>query len=223
MAEAKKPEFDGRGMNKASKARMAPNASDPHAPPIIDFPVFKAKQVAMAGSHNWQTFEDDIKQRNLRQTRYWLLAVIVHLAVAALFLIELSRPEDKHVDEAAIEMIAPPAPPIVEPPPPPKPDEAKVLPKPHPMVQRAIPKPVPKLQPPTPQAIAAAPIPPMPRETPPPTPPPSQAAPPADFVGRLYAHLDANKRYPARPADGPYRRYRHATLLNEPSGPRSVL
>jgi protein TonB len=182
-------------MNPTNEARRVPKAVEPAAPRVLAFPMRAADQVAVAGHQNWRTFEDDSRRRNPQRTRYWLLAVIVHLAVAALFLIELNRPEDKPLEEATIEMVAPPALPVAKPPPP-KAVEVKEPPKPHPTVQRTIPKPAPKLRPPTPQAIAAPQMPPLPREAPPPPPVPSQPAPPADFVGKLYAHLDANKRYP---------------------------
>jgi protein TonB len=182
-------------MSRSDQARVV-TAADPNASQFISFPIVHAGQAAMAGSQNWRAFEDGIGERNPWQSRYWLLAVIVHLAVASLFLLELSRPEAKRVEEAAIEMVTPPAPPVVEPPPP-KPAEATEPPKPHPIVQRVIPKPVPKPRPPTPtQSIAARPVPQIPQETPAPPPAPAQAAPPADFVGKLYAHLNANKNYP---------------------------
>lgn len=181
-------------MSPADPARVARDDAEPIAPPrgesqVVPFPHAPAPTTA---PNFWQTVEADNRKRSHRQSSYWILAVAAHLAVAALFLITLSRPDNPPVEAAAIEMVAPPAPPHVDPPPP-KPVAVKETPKPRQVVQRAIPKPVPRIDPPSPQAIAVQTVPLTPQEPPPP--PPSQATSPS-YLGELYAHLAANKHYP---------------------------
>jgi protein TonB len=160
---------------------------------VVPFPESESVQAATADTNFWQAVEADDKRRTRRQSGYWILAVLAHLAIGAAFLITLNQPDETPIEEAAIEMVAPPAPPHVEPPPP-KPVEVKEAPKPKQVVvQRPIPKPVPRVDPPSPHAIPVPTVPPTPQEPPPP--PPSQAAPPS-YLGELYAHLAANKRYP---------------------------
>jgi len=152
-------------------------------------------ELPAARHHNhWHALDAYHRVQQRGQVRYILAAIAVHLALAALFLINLARPDPTPRDDVAIEMVAPPAPPHVEPPPP-KPLEAKELPKPH-LVPHAVAKPLPRLIE-TPSLPTA--IPPMPavqREPPPPPPAPAQAAPPPTFVSALYAHLEARKQYP---------------------------
>jgi protein TonB len=184
-------------MSPVDRARLVRQGTEPDIPPrmtlrVVQLP--KADQSQITGKPNfWQTIEENDRRRSRRQSGFWVLAVAAHLLIAALFVITLNHPDALPTDEAAIEMVAPPAPPRIEPPPP-KPVEVKETPKPRQVVvQRVIPKPAPKVDPPSPHAIAVPVTPPTPEEPPPP--PPSRAAPPS-YLGELYAHLAANKRYP---------------------------
>jgi protein TonB len=147
---------------------------------------------ATAGVSFWAALEIDNGRQSRRRMGYWILAVAVHLAIGAMFLISLRRDDERPVETAEIQMIAPPAPSHTDPPPP-KPIEVTEIPAPKQVVQRVIPKPIPRIAQPTPQSSPAPAVPPVPVEPPPPA--PSQAAP-SSYLGELYAHLAANKRYP---------------------------
>lgn len=190
-------------MSPPDSARILTDIYEPGMPHhgesrILPFPPAQGRQPAMAGvypdagANFWDTIEADGRRRATRRSGYLISAVILHLLIASLFLITLSREETPPVDEVQIEMLSPPAPPPLEPP---KAVEVKEVVKPKQLIQ---PRPIPKLvlqidkPPPTPvQTIA----PPVPVEPPPPAPAAASTAPP-DYVARLFAHLEANKRYP---------------------------
>lgn len=151
-------------------------------------------EFSAARRNHWQALDASHRERTRKQAPYWLLAVAAHLAIAAVFLVNLARPDQPPRDDVAIEVVTPPAPPAVEPPP--KSVEVQELPKPHTIVPHVVPKPIPKLvqTPPLPTIVPPMPV--IPHETPLPPAAPAQAAPPPTYLSALYAHLAANKHYP---------------------------
>jgi protein TonB len=180
--------LDGTTQINGSRIAQSRIVAFPHSPA----PSPEHQQPAMSGANFWHTVAADNRKWSRQRMGYWVLAVAVHLAVGAMFLISLNREDERPIETAEIQMLAPPAPPHAEPPPP-KPVEVKETPRPKPVVQRAIPKPIPRIDPPAPLSIPLPAVAPVPVEPPPPA--PSHAAPPS-YLGELYAHLAANKRYP---------------------------
>jgi len=151
-------------------------------------------EVPMTGLNHWHHADAADLRPAWQRVPYWLLAVIAHLGIAALFLVTLNSHEEKPADDVQVEMVAPPAPPQPQPVEPVKVEQHL---KPQPIKQLVMPRP-PMFKPdPTPPVAASVPEMVMPQVDPPPPPPPATAAaPPTTYLSALYAHLAANKRYP---------------------------